>query len=112
MKCRTGVWVGEHKIGAIGVCIRHGITSHGLALNTAVDLGWFDHVVACGNRGAGVTSLQQEVSRAAEAGAPPVTAVETDAVAAKLVQTFAQTFGYTDIEYAELDSVQLEKTSF
>ena len=59
MKCRTGVWVGDRKIGAIGVRIAHGITSHGLALNVATDLSWFDHIIACGNRGSGVTSLQQ-----------------------------------------------------
>ncbi|KAK2973028.1 hypothetical protein RJ640_001551 [Escallonia rubra] len=41
----TGVWVGERKIGAIGVPISSGITSHGLAFNIDPDLSYFKHVV-------------------------------------------------------------------
>ena len=55
--------MGDRKIGAIGVRIAHGISSHGLALNVATDLRWFDHIIACGNRGSGVTSLQQVTPR-------------------------------------------------
>ena len=33
---------------------------------------------------------------------------QADVVAAKLVQAFARTFGYTAIDYAELNSSQLE----
>ncbi|XP_053561066.1 putative lipoyltransferase 2, mitochondrial [Bombina bombina] len=59
----TGVWVRDRKICAIGVhCARH-ITSHGLAMNCNTDLTWFDHIVPCGIKGKGVTSLTQELSR-------------------------------------------------
>ncbi|XP_070799786.1 octanoyl-[acyl-carrier-protein]:protein N-octanoyltransferase LIPT2, mitochondrial [Pituophis catenifer annectens] len=60
---RTGVWLGDRKLCAIGVhCGRH-ITTHGLALNCCTDLTWFDHIVPCGLEGLGVTSLSQELQR-------------------------------------------------
>jgi lipoyl(octanoyl) transferase len=35
---RTGVWVGQEKLAAIGVRIDRGVTSHGLALNVAINI--------------------------------------------------------------------------
>ncbi|KAL3110162.1 hypothetical protein niasHT_015765 [Heterodera trifolii] len=59
-----GVWVdGNRKVAAIGIQIRHGITSHGLALNCDTDLGWFDHIIPCGLRGKFVTSISRELGR-------------------------------------------------
>ena len=60
----TGVWLdGERKIAALGIQVRHGITSHGLALNCETDLGWFNHIVPCGLPGKSVTSLSRELGR-------------------------------------------------
>lgn len=53
----TGVWVGDEKIAAIGVRVARGRTMHGFALNVSPDLAMFDHIVPCGIRGRGVTSL-------------------------------------------------------
>ena len=55
----TGIWVGEEKLGAIGVKLARGVTQHGVAINVTTDLGWFAEVVACGIPGAGVTSLER-----------------------------------------------------
>lgn len=58
---RTGVWVGERKIGAIGVRISGGVASHGLALNVNTDLEYFRYCVPCGLPDVEVTSIQKEL---------------------------------------------------
>jgi lipoyl(octanoyl) transferase len=58
-----GVWVPDEgklaKICAVGVRIRRGVSMHGIALNVATDLRYFDLIVPCGLIGRTVTSLQK-----------------------------------------------------
>ena len=65
---RSGVWITgdggpDRKVGAVGIRVSRGVTMHGFALNCDCDLGWFDKIVPCGIRDAGVTSLTLEAGR-------------------------------------------------
>lgn len=67
VKGRSGVWVldpiEDRKIAAIGVRVAQGVTMHGFALNCNNDLSWFDRIVPCGLRDAGVTTMSKEIGR-------------------------------------------------
>jgi lipoate-protein ligase B len=53
-----GIWVGRSKLVAVGMNVQHGVTQHGLALNVNCDLTPYRHIVACGIRDRGVTSMK------------------------------------------------------
>lgn len=55
-----GIWVGDNKIGSVGIRIRHGVSFHGLALNVNLSLEPFSWIRPCGLTGVGVTSLEKE----------------------------------------------------
>jgi lipoyl(octanoyl) transferase len=59
----TGIWIEDRKIAAIGLAVRRGITSHGLALNVNTDLSYFKRIVPCGLTWAGVTSMARELGQ-------------------------------------------------
>jgi lipoyl(octanoyl) transferase len=78
----TGVWVGELKIGAIGVHVSRGVTTHGFAVNVCNDLQPFGWVLACQVEGGQVTSLSREL------GAEQAVSDFADTVAASYSEVF------------------------
>jgi lipoate-protein ligase B len=56
----TGVWVGERKIGSIGVHVSRGVTMHGFAINVDGDLQPWEWIVPCGIDNVRMTSLYLE----------------------------------------------------
>jgi lipoate-protein ligase B len=58
----TGVWVGDRKIGSIGIHVSRRVSMHGFAVNVDNDLAPFESVIACGLPGVQMTSLRQEGS--------------------------------------------------
>ncbi|MFO8111274.1 MAG: lipoyl(octanoyl) transferase LipB [Desulfosalsimonadaceae bacterium] len=79
-----GVWAEGRKIAAIGVRVNAGgISSHGFALNVNTDLSYFDAIVACGIKGAAVTSMTRLLNR-------PVSMAD---VRAELPDVFVRVFG-------------------
>lgn len=57
-----GVWVGNNKLGSIGIAIRRGIAFHGMALNVNLSLRPFGWINPCGLQDIRMTSMERELS--------------------------------------------------
>jgi len=86
----NGAWVGDRKVGAVGVRISRWVTMHGLALNANSDLTHFDLIVPCGIQDKKVTSLSAEIGR---------TVFATDVID-PLARHFAELYD-TDVEWQD-----------
>jgi lipoate-protein ligase B len=82
-----GVWTRGRKIGSVGIGVRRGVAYHGVALNVAPDLSYFEQVVPCREASLRFTALAQALPLA-----PSIAAV-----AAVFRDCFAETFGYREV---------------
>jgi lipoate-protein ligase B len=55
-----GVWVGNNKLGSIGIAVRRGVSFHGLAFNANLALAPFGWINPCGLKDVGMTTLTCE----------------------------------------------------
>ena len=91
---RSGVWIidgaREEKIAAIGIRVAGGVTMHGFALNCSNSLDAYAHIVACGIRDAGVTTISREAGRTVTpADAAAIVAERFDVLVAEKVTVSA-----------------------
>jgi lipoate-protein ligase B len=63
---RQGIFCQQGKLGAVGVAVSRGITSHGFALNVCPDLSHFNFIVPCGLTDVMPTSLAAVLGRSPE----------------------------------------------
>jgi lipoyl(octanoyl) transferase len=91
----------ERKIGAIGIHVSHGITTHGFAFNVTTDLRAFGLIVPCGIAGHAVTSLEREVQR-------PEELPSLEAVAHRAAREFGLIFEQQVLEVESLAALRAQ----
>ena len=84
---------GERKIGAIGIHVSRGITSHGFAFNVTTDLRDFALINPCGITDRPVTSLRNEILRQAHVHEPAEALPSLEAIAHQAARQFGLVFG-------------------
>jgi lipoyl(octanoyl) transferase len=105
----TGVWCGLHeaepgppgerKIGAIGIHVSRGITSHGFAFNVTTDLRDFRLINPCGITDKPVTSLNVEVPEG-------VTLPSLEDIAHQSASQFGHVFSQQVLAVESLDALR------
>jgi lipoyl(octanoyl) transferase len=93
----------ERKIGAIGIHVAKGITSHGFAFNVTTNLGDFELIVPCGIPDHAVTSLEHELALIDAERASDTPALEK--VAHQVARQFGMVFGEQVLAVASLEAL-------
>ena len=92
---RTGVWLNDKKIAAIGIKVSRWITMHGFAFNVNTDLNLFGGIIPCGIQDKSVTSLSNELGEE----------IKISEVKEKLLKNFIQVFNYDELCIIDKDAV-------
>jgi lipoyl(octanoyl) transferase len=105
----TGVWIGAdelhaRKIGAIGIHVSRGITSHGFAFNVTTELRDFQLINPCGITDKPVTSLEREIP--AVGLTAPSALPGLDVVAHEAARQFGIVFGRELVELQSVDQLR------
>ncbi len=80
---RTGVWVKNNKLCALGIKCSRYVSMHGFALNAFTDLDYYSGIIPCGINDGGVTSFERLLD------SPP----SGDKIRDQLVLEFQEQFG-------------------
>lgn len=90
-----GVWVGDSKITAIGLSVKHGVTMHGFAFNVNTNLAHFDLIVPCGIQGKGVVSIEKLIGQKAD----------LDQMSQDVAEYFSKIFNYDEFRLVDLENI-------
>ncbi len=91
----TGIWVDDHKVGAIGVAVSRWITYHGLALNVNTDLRYFELINPCGITQYPVGSVSELLRKK----------IAIDDINSLLANSFVYVIGYDNVEVRDIEDV-------
>jgi lipoyl(octanoyl) transferase len=95
---------GERKIGAIGIHVSRGITSHGFAFNVRTDLRDFQLINPCGITDKLVTSLEREIPQG-------VRLPGLEGMAHQAARQFGQVFGQQVLAVESMDALRTQATA-
>lgn len=82
---KTGIWIEDRKLCAIGVAVKSWTTYHGFALNVNTNLNHFSGIIPCGITDGTVSSMQQELGHS----------IDLDSVKSRLAVEFRKVFQNT-----------------
>src|SRR5579863_10236894 len=91
----------ERKIGAIGIHVSRGITSHGFAFNVTTDLRDFQLIIPCGITDKPVTSLEREIPQG-------VSLPGLEQMAHQAARQFGQVFAQQVLAIESLDALRAQ----
>ncbi len=91
----------DRKIGAIGIHVSRGITSHGFAFNVTTDLRDFQLINPCGITDKPVTSLEREVPEG-------VNVPGLEEIAHQAARQFGHVFGQQVLAVENLDTLRAQ----
>ncbi|HEY6490666.1 MAG TPA: lipoyl(octanoyl) transferase LipB [Terracidiphilus sp.] len=94
----------QAKIGAIGIHVSRGVTSHGFAFNVTTDLDFFRLINPCGITDRPVTSLAREVP-------DPASIPSLESIAHQAARQFGLVFHEEILALASLDDLRAEATT-
>ncbi len=79
-----GLWVGDRKIGFVGMKIQNNVSTHGFAINVSNDLNLFKTIRTCGVENAEITNLVLSIKKI----------VSMDMVKHVVISRFSRRFDY------------------
>jgi lipoyl(octanoyl) transferase len=94
-----GVWVGDAKIGSVGISIKRGISFHGLAMNVNLDLIPFSWINPCGLTNVAMTSIKKELQDSNQDQLKALTSqLSMDKIKESFIRHFSSIFNFTVIK--------------